>query len=965
LNAEGIDGRELIEKSSRLPIELVLHIGTEIARALESAHAAKDARGRPLKVVPRDLSPDNVLIAWDGAVKLKDLGIGKRKPQYTAPEQERADEVDVRTDLFALGCTLHELAARRSPLEDDEVRVNAIAGIDPPLSESLDEDLEIILESVLTADRNRRLPDARSLTKALAAALDARSLKDSRSFAREWLRSLRPRSREDAVAAPIRREPTPAREQAIPKSLENEVVAPPSEQQEKEKKRSVSPVPLAVAAALMIAVGAGGFAFRHFAESRIDRAVDPRVRPSIAMLAFRNQGDADASWIATALGERIRSELSLGDRIRIVAPETAARMKTDLSVGDSEGLAKETLARVKSYAAADMVLTGSYRRDGDRTTLELTLQDTVREQTIAGGSFSGGDRELVELAARAAESLRSTLQLPAPPRAEAELARASIPQRGEAQRWYAEGLDALRRLDALPARELFQKALVEEPDHPLLHLALAEAWSALGYDPNAAEEAKLAVEHAAVLPPRERLWAEARHAELAKDRARSVALYRALFRSFPDDLGYGLRLAETEARAGTSTAAAETFAAMRSLPAPLSDDPRIDLLAAKIAGWRGDFEEQRALAEHARESGVRINATEVIAQARYMEGWALRNLGDRTAAAFAYQEARAYFVKAGDRAGLARSLNDFGILLRDAGRIEDARDVYEQSLAIQREIGRRADMAEVLSNLAEVHRLEGDLALASAHYEEALRLCEEDGRQIGMLVIHANLAEVAFDRGNFKEARRLLDRALADSRTLGNVSVEAYVLNLRGEVELAAGDLALAERRFFEALAIRETIGEKETQLETRLSLARLETERGRATEAAKALEAILTETASSAPARIDAEARLLLARALRESKRAAEAEKAIAELDHTAIESASLRLALGLERARLKGDAQLISAIAGDAKRTGFVALALEARLARAELVRSRWDLIALTNEATARGFGGIARRAKKKLGR
>ncbi len=127
LAMEYIRGRSLVEAHKRaselstpVPAVLVAQIGVEVARGLGYAHKLSD-HGKPLNLVHRDVTPHNILLSYDGAVKLTDFGIAKAggrattvgmlkgKFAYMAPEQARGDPVDARTDLFALGITLWEL----------------------------------------------------------------------------------------------------------------------------------------------------------------------------------------------------------------------------------------------------------------------------------------------------------------------------------------------------------------------------------------------------------------------------------------------------------------------------------------------------------------------------------------------------------------------------------------------------------------------------------------------------------------------------------------------------------------------------------------------------------------------------------------------------------------------------------------------------------------------------------------
>jgi serine/threonine protein kinase len=122
---EGIDLRQLMAQLSaagqRLPPQVAVWIATEVAEALAYAHAARFSGGAAM--VHRDVTPSNILLSRDGAVKLSDFGIAKvqrreektrtaalkGKEQYQAPEQAVGDPVDARADLFSLGVVLFQL----------------------------------------------------------------------------------------------------------------------------------------------------------------------------------------------------------------------------------------------------------------------------------------------------------------------------------------------------------------------------------------------------------------------------------------------------------------------------------------------------------------------------------------------------------------------------------------------------------------------------------------------------------------------------------------------------------------------------------------------------------------------------------------------------------------------------------------------------------------------------------------
>ncbi|MEQ9078316.1 MAG: serine/threonine-protein kinase [Sandaracinaceae bacterium] len=112
-----------------MPMQLALRIAEQIALGLHAAHDLRDSEGRPMELVHRDVSPQNVLVGFDGVVRVMDFGIAKAigrgtqtstgvlkgKLSYMSPEQLRFEEATRASDLFAFGLVLVELVAGRHP----------------------------------------------------------------------------------------------------------------------------------------------------------------------------------------------------------------------------------------------------------------------------------------------------------------------------------------------------------------------------------------------------------------------------------------------------------------------------------------------------------------------------------------------------------------------------------------------------------------------------------------------------------------------------------------------------------------------------------------------------------------------------------------------------------------------------------------------------------------------------------
>jgi serine/threonine-protein kinase len=209
--------RRCQERGVPVPPTLAAQIGMELARGLAYAHRLTEA-GKPLRLVHRDVTPHNVLLSFDGAVKLTDFGIAKAggrstasgvlkgKFAYMSPEQARGDAVDARTDTFALGVTLWELLTGSRLFEGDGdaavLRAVQERVIVPParLNPDVPAALDAAVMRALERDPARRWPSAQDLERALAEFLlgGARALEDTDVGA--FLRRLFPE--ESGVAEP-------------------------------------------------------------------------------------------------------------------------------------------------------------------------------------------------------------------------------------------------------------------------------------------------------------------------------------------------------------------------------------------------------------------------------------------------------------------------------------------------------------------------------------------------------------------------------------------------------------------------------------------------------------------------------------------------------------------------------------------------------------------------------------------
>lgn len=183
---------------ARVPLAIHLHVLTRVLAGLHYAHELTDLAGKPLGIVHRDVSPQNVFLCYGGAIKLVDFGIAKAdgaqvktktgvfrgKVGYAAPEQIGGVRVDRRADIFAVGVLLWEALARRriTQGETNEAVViqRRVAGLDPKIADVAPEAppaLLAICARAMAHDRDARFQTARDMQIALEAFIEESGLR--------------------------------------------------------------------------------------------------------------------------------------------------------------------------------------------------------------------------------------------------------------------------------------------------------------------------------------------------------------------------------------------------------------------------------------------------------------------------------------------------------------------------------------------------------------------------------------------------------------------------------------------------------------------------------------------------------------------------------------------------------------------------------------------------------------------
>jgi DNA-binding winged helix-turn-helix (wHTH) protein/tetratricopeptide (TPR) repeat protein/TolB-like protein len=534
-------------------------------------------------------------------------------------------------------------------------------------------------------------------------------------------------------------------------------------------------------------------------------------RPSVAVLGFKNlSGSQKTQWLAPALSEILTTELAAGSNVRMVSGENVARARQALGLPYSESGEGSDLGRLRSLLGADLVVVGSYTflepgpgSGADRQIrVDLRVLKLPEGVAVASLTETGTEPNLFDLVAAAGKDLRHSLGLTDLSPDEARQAQALHPASPEAARLYTQGLARLRSYDILAARDRLSQAAGADPGSALIHSALSQAWAQLGYDARALAEARKALELAALLSREQRLELEGRFQAAGRKWGKASEIYRSLWTFFPDDLDYGLRLADSLAQAGRGKEALDTLAALRKLPPPASDDPRIDIAEAEAARSLGDTAALERAAAAAVAKGRRSGEALIVGRALLLRGSVPLFTGRPLEALGPFREAHALYEKAGYRWGVAMADAHIGIAFYHSGDYAAAEKPYREAVEIAQQIGNATGIANGLLNLGLVYQSRGDLAQALSFYERSrAKAAEIDEPALGVWLLHA-ISTVHLAQGDVAAARRESEQVLTASRQTGDRSHEAQALGNLGTILALHGSLADAREELDRALAI-------------------------------------------------------------------------------------------------------------------------------------------------------------------
>jgi eukaryotic-like serine/threonine-protein kinase len=413
-----------------LPEREVIRLGVQLAQGLSAAHAEG--------MVHRDLKPGNIRITPDGRLKILDFGLATLRridcderadtaaigdsvvagsPPYMAPEQLLGDTVDARTDIYAAGSVLYEMACGRRPFADAHGArlIDAVLHHPPQpprqINARLSSGLELIVLKCLDKEPARRYQTARELSVDLE---------------RLGLGSL--------ITQPSPR----ARSQQAAWSL------------------------LSVTAVLTVLAGAhssGARARVPEAAAAVSGPLEP-IR-SIAVLPLANlSGDADQDYFADGMTDALIADLGRTPTLRVISRTSSMRYRDG----------RTPLPEIARELGVQAVVEGSVQRAGERVRISARLVHAASDRRLWGESYERDVRDVFALQSEVARAIASEVS-----------ASIETPERGrvdpQAHEAYLRGRHFLQQLDEASLRralEHFERAVARDPSHAAAFAGLAD-----------------------------------------------------------------------------------------------------------------------------------------------------------------------------------------------------------------------------------------------------------------------------------------------------------------------------------------------------------------------------------------------------------------------------------------------------------------------------------------------------------
>jgi eukaryotic-like serine/threonine-protein kinase len=771
---EGRDLRGLIHEKGKLTPEETVPIVMQIAAALDAAHTAG--------VVHRDLKPQNVMVDKDGRVYVMDFGIARSletpgmtqtgalmgTPEYMSPEQAKGEKVDARSDLFALGIIFYEM----------------LTGISPFKAETA-----MAMMFKRTQERATPLAQLNLGVPALLSDIVARCL--------EIKTEERYQSARDVINDLEAWQGGAPRGTIVPTS--RRIRYAPSYQK------------WLVAGAGVVLLAILGFVFRGKLASLSSgpgKSAASAQPISLAILPFHNAStDTSLDWIGTSLSDMLSTDVGQSSRLRTVPADRLHQTLKDLRIPANADFDPATLRQLAQFSNADILVSGHYAKFGDQIRIDAMLQDLRRDRRVPLKIEAASEQDLPGTVDKLADLIRNNLAVSSDVLKELKASSfqptsKSVP----ALRDYTQGLQLLRDGKNLDAVKAFQDAVKADPQFALAFSKLGQTYSALGYDSEAEQSARRAVELSEDLPEAEKYLVSAIRYQVTKNFPEAIKAYENLAKASPDNSDVESVLASLYKDSGDLAKAREYYQKLRTAN---PNDVAATLELGRVAIKSGDPQSSLEPLNRAYSLATQMDNQEQKATSLHFTAVAYGMLGKPEEELRNEREALVIWRAIGEKRGLALSLNQLASAQASLGKPKDALASYQEALNLRREIGDKRGIGDSLIDLGNFQDDRGDHDQALKMYKEALQLERDLGNESLQAACLNNIGNAYLNKGQYEDALTYFQQVvqLREKTKVPGEIVDA-VHNL-GYTSAVMGQYDQATSYYMKALDLRRSMDDR------------------------------------------------------------------------------------------------------------------------------------------------------------
>jgi serine/threonine protein kinase/tetratricopeptide (TPR) repeat protein len=770
---EGDDLRRILTDQGTLPVEKAVEIIRQVCLALDAAHSAG--------IIHRDLKPQNIMQeAKTGRILVMDFGLARTiggdgmtqtgallgTIEYMSPEQSMGKTLDQRSDIFAVGLIFYELLVGKTPYKADTAMASLLrrnqerAVPAAELDSSVPKPLSDIVSKCLERDLEHRYQNVQEILYDLDAFHGARPTLASISL------------------------PVP--------------VAPA---------KPAMPWKWVGIGALAVVVVGGGWVLRsgviHSGSSGGTAEVKgPEL--SLAILPFQNSsGDASLDQWGANLADMLTTAVGQSAHLRIVSPDRLHQVLTDLRITPGTPVDPTIISNIAKFSNADTVVWGKYFKNGDKIHIQGTLRDLKQGRDEAINLDAGNQNDISAPVNQLADLIRQKLAISSDVQKELKASSFQPTSKSAAAlNAYLQGVQLRRQGKNLEAVKVFQAAVQADPEFALAFSRLAETNSALGYDSQAEQASRKAMELSSQLPLAEKYLIEANHARVMKDNKKALEAYEKLAASLPGDSDVQFTLGNLYLDTSEFDKARAQYAKV------LKNDPK-NLMALLQTGWlevqNGKPQAGLDPLNRAMSLAIEVDNEEQKAQVLQMLGIAYDGLNKYDEALRNVQQSLDINTRLGNKGAAANSYSEIGDIQSNLGKPDLALKAYNQALALRREIGAKKDIANTLISIGSLMEDRGDYDKALDLYKESLQTQRDMGDAALQAVCLNNIGSVYLAKGQSEDALTYYQQALQLREKLNNPVDTADTLHNLGEAYTKTAQYDQAMASYMRALQLRRS----------------------------------------------------------------------------------------------------------------------------------------------------------------